>query len=308
MGVLTLWLVSLIVFGATQALPGDAAKAILGQEATPAKVQALRSELGLDKSKPQQYVDWLSGVLRGDMGTSLAQRNTSVTTLLQTRVFNSAVLVLVAAGLSIPVSLLIGALSALWRDSPFDMCISIGTLALAALPEFVLGIALIMIFATSLLDVLPAVSRLDSSLSIWSQWQMLILPALTLLLAVGPYIVRILRASMIEVLESEYVAMARLKGLRTRIILTRHALPNAVIPAIQGTALQLAWLAGGIVVVEYLFGFPGIGGALVEAIASRDLPVIQALSLLIASVYVLTNLGADILTILVSPRLRAGLR
>jgi peptide/nickel transport system permease protein len=165
-----------------------------------------------------------------------------------------------------------------------------------------------MLFATQVMKILPAVSRVNPDESIWTQTNMLILPALTLVLAVAPYIIRILRASMIEVLESDYVQMARLKGMPERIVLQRHALPNAVIPAIQVIALNLAWLAGGVVVVEYLFNYPGIGSGLVDAVSNRDVPVIQAIVLLIASLYVGFNLIADILTILVSPRLRTGLQ
>jgi peptide/nickel transport system permease protein len=156
--------------------------------------------------------------------------------------------------------------------------------------------------------ILPATSRVDSSVPLVQQIDLFILPALTLTLAVAPYITRILRASTIEVLESEYVMMARLKGLPERLVLNRHALPNALAPALQVTALNLAWLAGGVVVVEYLFAFPGIGSLLVDSVANRDMPMVQAICLIIAAVYVLANLTADILTILVSPRLRTGLR
>ena len=221
---------------------------------------------------------------------------------------NSAALVFVAAIISIPISILIGSLSGLLRDRSFDTAVSLGSLGLAALPEFVIGILLIMLLATQVFHIFPAVSRVNPDESIWQQMDMLILPALTLILAVAPYIIRILRASMIEVLESEYVQMARLKGMPESIVLRRHALPNAVIPAIQVIALNLAWLAGGVVVVEYLFNYPGIGSGLVDAVANRDVPVIQAIVLLIASLYVGFNLIADILTILVSPRLRTGLQ
>jgi peptide/nickel transport system permease protein len=307
-GLLTLWLVSIVVFAATTALPGDAARAIMGQQATPERLEALREKLNLDRSFTEQYTDWIGGVVTGDLGASLALHEVRVSSVISSKVVNSLFLVSVAAVIGIPVSILVGALSARYRDGWFDMTASVITLALAALPEFVLGVCLILLFATSVLQVLPAVSPISRDVSFWSQLDMVILPAMTLVLAVAPYITRILRASMIEVLESEYVAMARLKGMRERIVLARHALPNALVPTIQGTALQLAWLAGGIVVVEYLFGFPGIGQALVEAVENRDVPVIQALTLLIAGVYVVTNLAADILTILVTPRLRTGLR
>ncbi len=308
LGLLTLFLVSVVVFAATQALPGDTARAILGREAAnEARYEALREQLGLDKPIAQQYVDWLGGVVRGDFGDSLVQ-DEPVTGLLSRRMVNSAVLVLLAAALSIPLSLILGSLTALRRDSKFDVSVSIGSLSLAALPEFVVGIALILGFATAVFNWLPAVSRVDPDVPVYQQLELFVLPAVTLTLAVAPYITRILRASMIEVLESEYVMMARLKGMPERVVLWRHALPNALAPALQVTALNLAWLAGGVVVVEYLFGFPGIGQALVDAVANRDMPMVQAICLLIAAVYVLANLTADILTILVSPRLRTGLR
>ena len=307
LGILTLFLVSVLVFAATQALPGDTARAILGRDASPERLKEVRARLGLDQPATTQYVKWLGHIVRGNLGDSLVAAQ-PVTSLLKGRVMNSAALVLVAALISIPLSILIGSLSGLLRDRPFDTAVSLGSLGLAALPEFVIGILLIMLLATQVFHVFPAVSRVNPDESIWSQMNMLILPALTLILAVAPYIIRILRASMIEVLESEYVQMARLKGMPERIVLQRHALPNAVIPAIQVIALNLAWLAGGVVVVEYLFNYPGIGLGLVDAVANRDVPVIQAIVLLIASLYVGFNLIADILTILVSPRLRTGLQ
>jgi len=307
LGLLTLLLVSVLVFAATQALPGDTASAILGRSATPERVKAVRERLGLDRPATSQYFTWLGGIVRGDVGDSLVAEQ-PISQLLGGRVVNSAALVLVAALISIPLSILIGSLSGLLRDRWFDSATSLGSLALAALPEFVIGILLIMLLATQVVHVFPAVSRVNPNEPIWSQMNMLVLPALTLVLAVAPYIVRILRASMIEVLESEYVQMARLKGMPERIVLQRHALPNAVIPAIQVIALNLAWLAGGVVVVEYLFNYPGIGSGLIDAVANRDVPVIQAIVLLIASLYVGFNLIADILTILVSPRLRTGLQ
>lgn len=309
LGILTLWLISLVVFAATQALPGDPARAILGKEAAN-KVEylALRRQLNLDRPLYKQYFGWLAGVAQGNLGNSIAQQGTPVTTLLKDRVIDSAVLVLFAALISIPLSILIGALSAVWRDSRFDTTVNLGNLALAALPEFVIGIILVLLFATSVFKWMPAVSRIDPSVSVFSQLELFILPAITLSLAVIPYVSRMLRASMIEVLESEYVMMARLKGLSGNLVLWRHALPNAIAPTLQVIALNLAWLAGGIVLVEYVFGFPGIGSGLVDAVASRDMPVVQALCLLIAGVYVALNLAADILTILISPRLRTGLR
>ncbi len=308
LGVLTLFLVSLVVFAATQALPGDAARAILGREAADkARYEALRQQLGLDKPLLQQYGSWLGGVVTGNLGNSLASE-APVTQLLARRVANTFILVFIAALLSVPISLFLGSLTALRRDTKFDVGVTIGSLSLAALPEFVIGIILLILFATQVFKVLPSSSQIDPTVPISQQLEKFILPALTLTLAVAPYITRILRASTIEVLESEYVMMARLKGLPERLVLNRHALPNALAPALQVTALNLAWLAGGVVVVEYVFNFNGIGSLLIDSVGNRDMPMVQAITLIIAAVYVLANLTADILTILVSPRLRTGLR
>jgi len=307
LGVLTLFLVSLVVFAATQALPGDAAHAILGKSATPERLSALREQLGLDRSKTSQYLSWLRGAAVGDFGTSLAQ-GTTVTSLLGFRLKNSAVLVLLAALISVPLSLLIGAWSAYRRDGPFDVAHSLVSLSLASLPEFVIGILLIMLFSTQMFHIFPAISRIPSGSSAWNQPQRLVLPILALVLSVQPYISRILRASMIDVLESDYVQMARLKGLKEWTVVARHALPNGLAPTIQATAISIAWLAGGVVVIEYLFAYPGIGSLYVDAVGSRDLPVVQAITLIIAALYVGLNLAADVITILISPRLRTGLQ
>lgn len=309
LGLLTLFLVSVVVFVATQALPGDAAKAILGKDsADTVRYEALRKELRLDRPILEQYTSWLGGVARGDLGNSLVGGGAKVTALLGARIVNSTTLVLLAALFSIPISIVIGALSAIWRDSKFDNVVNIGNLSLAALPEFVIGIVLVLLFATTVFQWLPSVSNVDSLTPLRNQMLLFVLPVMTLVLAVIPYVSRMLRASTVEVLESEYVMMARLKGLSESRVLWHHALPNAIVPTIQVIAINIAWLAGGIVTVEYLFGFPGIGTALVDAVANRDMPVVQALVLLIAAVYVVLNLIADILTILISPRLRTGLR
>jgi peptide/nickel transport system permease protein len=308
LGLLTLVVISVLVFVATEALPGDTAAQILGKAATPERVELLREQLGLDRPLIVQYFSWAGGLLRGDAGRSLVGIEMPVTQLLGPRVMNTAALLLVAALMSIPVSLLLGSLSGRFRDGLFDASVSLASLTFAALPTFVIGIMLILLFATQILHVLPAVSRVEPSASIWSQMDLLWLPAATLALASAPFIVRMLRGSMIEVLESDYVQMARLKGAPERIVLQRHALPNAIIPVIQVIALNLAWMAGGVVTVEYLFNYPGIGASLVDAVSNRDVPVIQAIVLLIAAVYVTLNLIADILTILISPRLRTGLQ
>lgn len=307
LGAVTLLLVSLLVFGTTQALPGDAARAMLGKEATPERLAALRAHLHLDRPVWEQYTSWLGGMVRGNFGDSLATEQ-PVATLLAPRIGNSAFLVLVSALIAIPTSLVVGVVSAVRRDRAADHLLTLASLVFAALPEFVIGIALVVLFATQVFHILPAVAMVADDEPIWRQLDQVVLPAIALDLAVIPYMGRIMRASMIEVLESEYVQMARLKGMPPRRIIARHAVPNAIVPFVQVTALQLAWLAGGVVVVEFVFRYPGIGSALVDAVANRDLPVVQALALLIGALYVVLNVAADILTILLTPRLRTAMR
>jgi peptide/nickel transport system permease protein len=308
LGLVTLFLVSVIVFGATQALPSDPARAFLGRTATPESLAALRAQLHLNQSAPAQYWNWLTSVLTGDLGHSLTGTRQSVGQLIGKRVENSAFLMLLAAIFSVPLSIVLGAVAARRRDGPFDHATSIVLLALAALPEFVVAIALVILFGTNVFHVLPAVSLIPPGEAPWQHLKELVLPTAALVFAVCPYIARIMRASMIEVLESDYVEMARLKGLPERTVLWRHALPNGIAPAIQVIALNLAYLAGGIVVVEFVFAYPGIGAGFVEAVSNRDFPTVQALALIIAAVYVVLNVIADVATILVSPRLRTSIR
>jgi peptide/nickel transport system permease protein len=306
-GLLTLLLVSIVVFAATQALPGNAAVAILGRTATPARVAALTRQLHLNRPVVAQYLSWLGGVVHGNFGTSAATQQ-PVTQLLSGRIDNSAFLVLVSALIAVPLSIVLGVLMAVRRDKPTDHVLSMITLALAALPEFVIGIGLVLLFATNLTHILPAVSLIPPGEHAWDVPNAVVLPAATLIFAVTPYISRIMRGSMVEVLESEYVTMARLKGLPNRTVIWRHAVPNAIVPAIQVSALQLAYMAGGVVVVEYVFSYPGIGAALVDSVGNRDIPTVQALTIIIASVYVVVNLVADLITIVVTPRLRTASR
>jgi peptide/nickel transport system permease protein len=307
LGVLTLFLISLVVFAAVLALPGDAATAILGREATPDRIAALRDQLNLNDSVISQYLSWIGGVLTGSFGESAATQE-PVSELLSDRVANTGFLVFVAAAVAVPLSIGIGVWTAMRRDRPADHVLSTSTLVLAALPEFVIGIGLILLFATSLFHWFPAVSLLAPDERAWSDPSVVVLPAATLVLAVTPYISRIMRGSMIEVLESEYVTMARLKGLPERTVIWRHAVPNAIVPAIQVTALQLAWMAGGVVVVEFVFSYPGIGAAFIDAVDNRDMPVVQTITMLAAAIYVVLNLLADLATIAVTPRLRTEAR
>lgn len=298
--------ISVIVFAATQALPSDPARMVLGPEATEQTVRTLQRQLGLDQPLPVQYLNWCGRLLRGDLGVSLDSQ-VPVQSLLASRANNSLALLAGVLALLVPLSLAGGVWLALHRDSWLERQLLGALIAIKAVPQFALGIALVMLFATSVWRWLPAVSLLESGRAAWLQPRFLVLPLATLLLAGLPYLCRLVRAAMIEALESEYVLAARLRGVPEWRILWRHALPNALIPAIQGLALTLSVLLGGTLVVEVVFAYPGIGSALNAAIEMRDLPVVQALVLLIAASVVLINLAADLLAVLLTPRLRTAL-
>lgn len=306
LGLVTIVIVSILIFIVTQALPSDPAAVMLGREATPEALATLRSELGLDRPAPMQYLSWLGNIVSGDLGTSYSNR-LPVADYIAPRVGYSLFLLLVAGFASIPIALVIGSYAALKRDKRFDTSSSLVSLIMASMPEFVVGTVLTIAFATTIVQWLPAVTYFPEGAAPWSDPVGLILPVGTLVLSVTPYIVRVMRAAMVEVLESDYVEMARLKGMDERTVLWRHAMPNAVGPTFQVIALNLAYLAGGVIIVERLFNFPGIGSALADAVVARDLPVIQFLALIIAGVYVLTNLLADVGTVLATPRLRTRL-
>jgi peptide/nickel transport system permease protein len=306
LGILILFLVSIVVFAATQTLPGNAAQAALGRQATPARLKALNEQLHLNQSAFAQYWHWLKNIVTGNLGISAATQE-PVSQVITAPLLNSAFLVAISAIVAIPLSIALGVWMAVKRDKPTDHVLSTGTLVLAALPEFVIGIGLALLLATNYVwRVLPGVSIIPPGEHAWDVPKVVVLPALTLILAVTPYISRIMRASMVEVLHSDYVTMARLKGLSNRTVIWRHAVPNAIVPAIQVSALQLAYMAGGVVIVEYVFSYNGIGSQLVTAVTNRDIPTVQALVMIIGAVYVIVNLVADLLTIVVTPRLRTA--
>jgi peptide/nickel transport system permease protein len=302
-GLLLLWLVSVLVFAGTHFLPGDAARVLLGRYATPDSLRSLREQLHLTDPPVLQYWNWSKGMLTGNWGNSLVSPQ-SVSQIVAYRLTNSGVLVVISALIATPLAIAIGTYSATRARSWVDHGISLATLVLAALPAFVIGIALVYLLATNVLSLFPAASIVDPTAPLWTQPGVLVLPSLTLVLAVIPYAIRMVRASMIEVLESDYIALARLKGLPESRVVVRHALRNSIATAIQASALNLLFMAGGVVVVETVFGFPGIGSALVEAVNERDVPVIQTLAVLVAAFYIVVNLAADLLVIFVTPRLR----
>ncbi|VXB62903.1 ABC transporter permease [Aeromicrobium sp. 9AM] len=304
-GVLVLLAVSVVVFAATQALPSDPAQAMLGRQATPELLDALRQKLGLDQSLPVQYVHWFSGLLHGDLGTSLASQQ-PVTGVLGPRLLNSLALLAGAALIMIPFSIGAGVFLAARRDRSLDRTVNAGLMAVMALPDFVVGTIFLLVFATTVMPVLPAVSLVPPGASGFSHPRELVLPVLTAVTITAPFLIRQVRASMIETLESEHIAQARLRGIAEKRIIWRHALPNALVPLVQGSALMLSYLLGGVVVIEYVFNYPGLGGMLNDAVVYRDLPVLQAVSLTFAAGVVAFNLIADLLTIMLTPRLRTS--
>jgi peptide/nickel transport system permease protein len=304
---ITLFVVSILVFGATQALPGDVTTAILKGDATPERQAALRDQLGLDEPLLEQYTSWLGGVLTGDLGDSLASR-TPVRELVGPRLVNTAGLIGATLLISLPVALILGGWTSLKRDSWFDHVTQTSNLVAAAVPEFVVGILLVLLLSTGVFHLFPAVSEIVPGETILGHPTSVVLPALSLAIAVVPYLIRLLRGSLIEALESDYAEMATLKGLGTRRIVLAHSLPNALPAGIQGTAVVIAYLAGQVVTIEYLFNYPGLGSALTDAVANRDLPVVQAIVLMLAALIVVCNLLADVITVFVSPRARTALQ
>lgn len=305
LGVVTLIIVSMAVFLLTNVL-GDPVQRMLGRGALPDVVKARRAELELDRPIVTRYFDWVTGLVTGDPGVSYAN-GTPVWEVVKDRINNSLFLMLLAAAISIPLSLFLGAFSALRRDGLFDRVMSNQMLVLAAMPEFVVGALLTVVFATNFWKIVPAVSRIRPGEPPWSDLDGMILPVVTLALAVTPHVGRTMRAAMIEVLESDYIEMARLKGLPERTVMLRHAVPNALGPTLQVIALNIAYLAGGVVIVESLFNFRGIGIALRDAIPEANAPVVQFIAMFIATIYVISNLLADIATIIATPRLRTRL-
>lgn len=305
-GVVVVFAVSVIVFAATQAIPGDPVRRILGNNATAEQIAALRTQLGLDRSLVAQFISWIGGLVQGDLGTTVTAR-IPVVDVIGGRIMNTAVLVLVTGILMIPLSILLGGVAAARRDGWLDQVFVYGSLAFIATPPFVVGTVLIMLFATSVWNLFPAIALIPPGESPLQHPAMLVLPVLTLLGAVVPYLARFVRASLVEVLDSEYIRMARLKGVPTRILLWRHAVPNSLASFVQATAIMLAYLVGGAVVIEYLFNYPGVGTLFVDAVKESDIAVVQAVALVLSAVYVLLNLLADILVVYLTPRLRTSL-
>jgi peptide/nickel transport system permease protein len=300
LGLLTLFVVSVVIFGATELLPGDLARELLGQAATPETLAALREQLGLDQPAPVRYWNWLSGALHGDFGVSLATGR-PIADLIGARLGNTLFLAAYAAALAVPLSLMLGVLSALWRNSVFDRAANAMALTSISFPEFF--VAYILIFWLAQSGIFPSMVRITPLTDFGDRLYMTFLPALTLTLVVTAHMMRMTRAAIINLMAQPYIEMARLKGLSPFRIILRHAVPNALAPIINVIALNLAYLITGVVVVEVVFVYPGLGQLMVDAVSNRDIAVVQAVALIFAAAYVLLNLLADVLSTLSNPRL-----
>jgi peptide/nickel transport system permease protein len=299
---LVLLVVSVLIFAIVQLLPGDVAVMILGTSATDQDLVALRTKLGLDRPPLVRYADWISGAVRGDWGTSLLYQ-VPVRPLIFERLRQSALLAGVALVVAVPLSIGLGVLSALRRHRWLDQLIGLVTLVAVSLPEFISGTVLILVLAFRF-PVFPPSSLIDPRASLAAIAPSLVLPTLTLVLALLAHMTRMTRASMIEALDTPFVRAARLRGLRPRRVVIRHALRNALLPTVGIVAINVGFLLGGIVVVETVFAYPGLGRLMVDSVNHRDVPVIQMAALMIALTYALANLAADVVYAWLDPRIR----
>ena len=299
---LTLFLASIIIFAATQLLPGDVAEVMLGKFATEQALANLREELGLNRPAYVQYFEWLGRFLTGDWGNSMVSRQ-PVRPLIAARIRNSAMLAVVALVFYVPLGILFGVVAALNREKPLDQIISGFSMAFVGLPEFVSGLLLISAFAFGL-AILPANSSIGPGTSFFKAFPSLILPAITVSLTGLGYITRMTRASTIDVLNTDYVRAADLKGLPNRRVLSRHVLRNSLLPTVTVVAMGIGYLIGGLIIAEAVFGYPGLGRLIVYGIQRRDVILIQACSMVVVMAYSISNLIADILYSILNPRIR----
>ncbi len=302
--VLTLWVLSLIVFLAGQVLPGDPGRAILGPFAARSAVQSLDAQLGVNRPLVTRYLSWIGGLLHGNMGTSYSYR-TAVEPFVRAALVNSVKLAVLAFVIVVPLGIIGGVVAALYQGRGVDRAISVSGLSLATVPEFVSGIVLIVVFGVTL-KVLPVGASAGAGASAASQFRHLILPAIPLVFVLFGYIARMARAGTIEALNSDYARTAVLKGLPRATVIRRHVLRNSLLPTITVIATQTGYLIGGLVVVETLFNYQGIGNLIYKAAQAKDFPMLEAGVLVIGVVYVLATLAADLLLIALSPRLRTG--
>lgn len=302
LGVLLLFAVSALIFAGTEILPGDVAASILGQAATPEAIANLRRELGLNDPALVRYFRWLGGVLTGDLGTALSNRR-DIAVSIGPRLWNTLFLAFWAAAVSIPLALILGLLAVRYRNGPIDKAISGFALASMSLPEFFIGYVLILVFTVKL-GWFPSVSTVYEGMAFVDRMKAIALPATALTLVVLAHMMRMTRAAILNVMQSAYIETAELKGLTQFDIIRRHAFPNAIAPIVNVVMLNLAFLVVGVVVIEVIFVYPGMGQYLVDHVSKRDVPVVQAVGLIFAAVYIGLNIIADIVAIIANPRLR----
>ena len=305
LGFVTLFVVSALISASVELLPGDFAKEILGQAATPDTVKAFEKQVGLDRSPVTRYFSWIGGVLQGDFGTSYVAREgytRTVVSLIVPRLMNTLFLAAMTAIIAVPLALFLGMLAALYRNTLFDRLINVTTLTAISSPEFFIAYILVL-FLVARAHLFPALSTVDEDTTFAERIYRCTLPALTLLMVIVAHMMRMTRAAIINLLASPYIEMSRLKGISPRRIILHHALPNAWAPIANVIAVNLAYLIVGVVVVEVVFVYPGIGQLMVDAVSKRDLPVVQSCALVFATTYILLNLAADIVAIVTNPRL-----
>ena len=302
LGAVTVWIVSVIIFAGVEILPGDACTAFLEREAQGKLLENCRNDLGLNRSAMTRYAEWAGGALKGDFGLS-ANGQKSIAEIVGDRLKNSLLLAACALFVGVPLAIFLGVITGLWRDKPIDLFFSTGAIFAMTIPEFVSATVLILILSVWL-GWLPGIVLTSASAPASAFFPEILLPVIVLAMVMTAHILRMVRSSVIEVMAGDYVQMAVLKGVPYWQIVFRHALPNALLPAINVVALTIAWLLGGVVVIEVVFNYPGLGRLMIDAISDRDLPVVQAIALIVATVYVGVNLTADLMTMLLNPRLR----
>lgn len=295
-----LLLAATLIFLIVALLPGDLAAEMLGRDATPETLANLRRQLGLDQPLPLQYLSWLSSVAQGDLGVSLASGR-PVSDLVGARLQNTLLLAGLAALMAVPLALTLGIVSALWRDTVLDRLVSVTMLAGISIPDFLVAYLFILLLAV-LYPVFPSIANIDPSMSLWEWAWRSLLPALTLTMIVTAPMMRMTRVAIIDALSSPYVEMATLKGTRPLTIILRHVFPNVVAPVATVIMLNLGYLVVGVVIIEVVFAYPGLGQLLVDSVGKRDVPVVQACSLAFATTYIILNLVADIISLASDPR------
>lgn len=300
----TIFIISLIIFFGVEALPGDAATAYLGQLATPESLKALREEFGLNALPLERYSNWLGGALRGDFGNSMSKRK-PVIELIGNRFRNTVVLAVAASIFGVPLAILLGVIAGLTRDQWPDILVSLTAIIGMTLPGFVNATVLIYIFAIQL-KWFPAVTLIATDAPVSELLPNIVLPIITLTFIMVAHILRLVRTNMIDVMSSDYVQMARLKGVPAMKIVFQHALPNAMLPTINIVALTIAWLLGGVAIIENVFNYPGVGNLMITAISNKDFPLIQGIAIILSAIFIAINLVADLLALVLNPRLRTA--